>query len=126
MSIRNLPEYRKSGAYLPTISNVSTTGVFTVNDGCFIVVGDVVTCWVSMQLQADITTKYTFELNLPFEIDVLAVSDVMGIVTNVNATGENTGGISASIANDTAVGDMTSGTTADRNCVASFAYRVKD
>ncbi len=126
MSLRNRQpgKGKTTLAYVPTVSAETGLVSATLLNGFFSIAGDLVTCFAAFDTDTTaLGGEFSFELSLPFAIDVTAASEIIG--TAGNDQGIAYGGmVIGSVANNTALVVSSHDAIASATTTVSFAYRV--
>ena len=126
MALRNLqPAKGKTVAsFEPVTSNLTNLDTLTFLNGFFSVAGNLVTVTAAFTTNpTSAVALFSFEMSLPFGIDVTAVADIIGVAGNGNGP-EFGGSVIGSIANDTALATSMH-EEADAITTISFSYVVE-
>ncbi len=125
MSLRNLQiqKGKTSQPYSPTVSGETDGTAVIIGVGFLSISGDIVTCQAAFTTTPSVANALmTFELSLPFPINVQNAEDILGVAGN-SAGQEYGGSVIGSTGNNTAV----VGTTHDAGgevTTVQFSYRV--
>jgi hypothetical protein len=110
-----------SGIYTPEATPVTNVASVTMQASQFMRVGNVVTVSGQMTITTSATGAYLLRLSLPIPSNISATQHCSGVAAyRVNESA----GIYGSAANNEAVVEGSSGSTAARSCQFTFTYRI--
>ena len=121
MSMRNIPVARHGALWVPTLTVVTNIAALTLLNAIRTIDGDVVQCFVGATVDPTAGTAWEFRCSLPFPVDVVAVSDVMGVCGQATVVGAGTV-IGDTTNNAALIGGLHDDSA--ENVYAVFAYKI--